>query len=126
MTSSTLFITKSTFSYQWAQKAKVAQNHAKQLLVGPILGFAYIFGELRVFLSKTVSQVQFTETIVFLRISWLQANFHDTRHIFHNIKHLFKTKNKSSLQLCKTFFGRTNFVFCVYFCWIGSFPFQNG
>ena len=69
MTSSTLFITKSTFSYQKAQKTKVAQNHAKQFLVGQILCFAYIFGELGVFLSKTVSQVQFTKTIVFLRLS---------------------------------------------------------
>ena len=69
MTSSTLFITKSTFSHQKAQKTKVAQNYAKYFLVGPILCFAYIFGELGVFLSKTVSQVQFTKTIVFWRLS---------------------------------------------------------
>ena len=41
MKSSTLFLTKSTFSYQKAQKTKVAQNHAKQFLVGPILCYAY-------------------------------------------------------------------------------------
>ena len=69
MTSSTLFMTKSTFSYQKAQKPKVAQNYAKQILVGPILCFAYIFSELGVFLSKTVSQVQFNKTIVFWRLS---------------------------------------------------------
>ena len=69
MTSSTLFITKSTFSYQKAPKTKVAQNYAKRMLVEPILCFAYIFGELGVFLSKTVIQVQFTKTIAFWRLS---------------------------------------------------------
>ena len=32
------------FSYQKAQKAKVAQKYAKRMLVGPILCYAYIFG----------------------------------------------------------------------------------
>ena len=129
MTSSTLFITKSTFSYQKEQKAKVAQNQAKQFLAGPILCFAYIFGELGVFLSKTVSQVQFTKTIVFLRLSWLQANFHGTKHIFHNIKHFFipkSTRTKICSKICKKIFGRTNLVLRVYFWLIVRFPFQNG
>ena len=73
--SSTLFITKSTFSYQKAQKTKVAQNHAKQFSVGPILCFAYIFGELGVFLSKTVSQVQFDKTIAFWRLFITKSTF---------------------------------------------------
>ena len=45
-------------------KTKVDQNYAKRMLVEPIWCFANIFGELGVFLSKTVSQVQFTKTIV--------------------------------------------------------------
>ena len=129
MTSSTLFTTKSTFSNQKAPKTKVARNCSKRMLVEPILCFAYNFGELGVFLSKTVIQVQFNKTIAFWRLSWFQANFHDIKHPFHNKKHFFipkSTKSKSCLKSCKTIFGRTNFVFRVYFWWIGSFPFQNG
>ena len=110
-------------------KTKVAENYAKRMLVEPILCFAYIFGELGVFLSKTVIQVQFTKTIAFWRLSWFQANFHDIKHPFHNKKHFFipkSTKSKSCSKSCKTIFGRTNFVFRVYIWPIVSFPFQTG
>ena len=117
-------MTKSTFSYQKAQKPKVAQNYAKQILVGSILCFAYIFSELGVFLSKTVSQVQFTKTIAFLWLSWLQANFHDIKHPFHNKKHFFipkRAKNKSCSKSCKTIFDRTNLCFAYIFGELGVF-----
>ena len=122
------FHNKSTFSYQKAQKAKVAQNHTKQFLVEPILCFVYIFGELGVFLSKTVSQVQFTKTIVFWRLSWLQGNFHDIKHPFHDKKHFFipkSTKNKSCQNYLKRMFVEPILCFAYYFGEFGSFPFQN-
>ena len=50
-------------------KTKIAENYAKRMLVEPILCFAYVFGELGVFLYKTVIQVQFTKTIAFWRLS---------------------------------------------------------
>ena len=83
------------------------------MLVGPILCYACIFGQLRVFLSKPVNQAQFDKTIIFLRLSRLQAYFHDIKHVFHNIKHFFipkSTKSKSCSKICKAFFGRTNLV----------------
>ena len=83
------------------------------MLVEPILCYAYIFGQVRVFLSKPVNQVQFNKTIIFLRLSRLQAYFQDIRHVFHTIKHFFipkSTKSKSFSKICKTIFGRTNFV----------------
>ena len=106
-------------------KTKVAQNFAKRMLVEPILCFAYIFGELGVFLSKTVIQ----QTKAFWRLSWFHANFHDIKHPFHKKKHFFipkSTKNKSCSKSCKTIFGRTNFVLRVYIWPIVSFPFQTG
>ena len=129
MTSSTFFITWSTFSYQKAQENKDGRNYAKRMLVVPNLCYAFIFGQLRVFLSKPVNQAQFNKTIIFLRLSRLQAYFHDIRHVFHNIKHFFipkSTKRKSCWKICKTNVGRTNFVLRVYFWLIKSFPFQTG
>ena len=71
--------------------------------VEPILCFAYIFGELGVFLSKTVSQVQFTKTIVFWRLSWLQGNFHDIKQeSMYNSFTLWVGLSRSTLQsACK-------------------------
>ena len=98
------------------------------MLVGSNLCYAYIFGQLRVFLSKPVNQVQLNKTI-FFRLSRLQAYFHDIKHVFHNIKHFFipkSTRTKICSKICKKIFGRTNLVLRVYFWLIVSFPFQNG
>ena len=122
-------MTLSTFSYQKAQETKDGRNYAKRMLVGPNLCYAYIFGQLRVFLSKPVNQVQFNKTIIFFRLSRFQAYFHDIKHVFHNIKHFFipkSTRTKICSKICKKIFGRTNLVLRVYFWLIVSFPFQNG
>ena len=124
MTSSTLFITKRTFSYQKAQKTKVAQNHGKPFLVGQIWCFAYIFGELGLFLSKTVIQVHFNKTIAFWRLSWFHANFHDIKHPFHDKKHFFipkSTKNKSCQNYLKRMFVEPILCFAYIFGELGVF-----
>ena len=91
------FRNKKHFFIPKAPKTKVAQNYAKRMLVEPILCLAYIFGELGVFLSKTVSQVQFTKTIAFWSISWFPANFYDIKHSFYNKKHFFTPKSTKKL-----------------------------
>ena len=59
------------------------------------------FGQLRGFLSKPVNQVQFNKTIIFLRVSRLQAYFQDIGHVFLYHKALFHTKKHKKEKLLK-------------------------